>query len=50
MFGDGQFLHGRGGIFVWGNQRTHRTRLEVLPSFYNVFKGDMSLAEMLQDV
>jgi lipopolysaccharide/colanic/teichoic acid biosynthesis glycosyltransferase len=28
----------------------HRTRLEVLPSLCNVSKGDMSLAEMLQDI
>ena len=27
----------------------YRTRLDVLPSFLNVLKGDMSLAEMLQD-
>ncbi len=27
----------------------YRTRLDVLPSFYNVLKGDMSLAEMMQD-
>ena len=27
-----------------------RARLEMLPSFYNVSKGDMSLAEMMQDL
>jgi O-antigen biosynthesis protein WbqP len=27
----------------------YRTRLDVLPSFLNVLKGDMSLAEMMQD-
>ena len=28
----------------------YRARLENLPSFYNVFKGDMSLAEMMQNL
>ena len=27
----------------------YRTRLDVLPGFHNVLKGDMSLAEMMQD-
>lgn len=28
----------------------YRARLEMLPSFYNVSKGDMSLVEMMQDL